>query len=228
LTLGEASTLQPEGTLETSESAAARIKTQAGLEIDLQGSTKISLSEMGADSTSPALRLERGRVRCVVTHQPGRTFSVVTDAARVVDIGTIFSVTVLPSEAGPNTTVHVEEGEVVVQFAGGERHLVATESWTSGRDAGPAPTAPAAPAESTIAPTPAAPSPRREPAKRAPETLAAETKLLRTGLASERRGDLNAAAVAFRTLIARYPESQLAPDAKAALQRVMDRQESSK
>jgi outer membrane protein assembly factor BamD (BamD/ComL family) len=68
----------------------------------------------------------------------------------------------------------------------------------------------------------------REPVKRHPETLAAETKLLRSGLASEQKGDLKSAVTAFETLTSRYPDSQLAPDAKAALARVKGRLESSK
>ena len=68
----------------------------------------------------------------------------------------------------------------------------------------------------------------RELVMRRPETLAAETKLLRSGLASEQKGDLQGAVIAFRTLVARYPESQLASDARAALERVKGRLESSK
>jgi hypothetical protein len=73
------------------------------------------------------------------------------------------------------------------------------------------------------------PGPRRDPVKRRPETLAAETKLLRSGLSSEQKGDLQGAVIAFQTLITRYPESQLASDARAAaLSRVKARLESSK
>jgi len=229
LQAGETSALEPAGTLETKDGGEARIKS-AGLEITLFGNTKVSLSGLHANSTSPALRLEQGRVRCVIAHQPGRTFSVVTAAARVVDVGTTFSVSVTPSPGGPTTVVDVEEGEVLVQSAGGERRLRAAESWSSVGEPPAAAVAPAPSESAPSAPEPAAvsPSPRRELPKRHSETLVAETKLLRSGLASEQRGDFVAAAAAFRTLIARYPESQLAPDARAALQRVMVRQESSK
>lgn len=230
LTVGEATTLSPEGTLETSRSAEARIKTSGGLEIALLENTRVSLGELGAASASSAVRLERGRVRCVIPHQPGRTFSVLTSVARVVDIGTIFSVSVEPTDAGPKTVVHVEEGEVLVQFAGGQQRLTASQSWTSASEASP-PAVVAAPAPVEAAseePAPVVPGPRREPGKRRPETLETETKLLRSGLASEQKGDLQAAAVAFQTLVTRYPESQLAVDAKAALLRVKGRLESPK
>jgi TolA-binding protein len=166
-------------------------------------------------------------VRCVIPHQPGRTFSVVTNAARVVDVGTIFSVSVENGDGGPRTVVHVEEGEVLVQFAGGERRLTAAHSWTSSS----APSAPAAlaePVDAVAEEPPLVPGARRDLVKRRPETLESETKLLRSGLASEQKGDLHGAIKAFQTLVTRYPESQLAPDAKAALSRVKGRLESSK
>jgi hypothetical protein len=227
LSVGEPITLSPEGTLETSQNAAARIKTGPGLEIDVLENTKVSLGELGAGSVSSTLRLERGRVRCVIPHQPGRTFSVVTSAARVVDVGTTFSVSVENGEVGPRTVVHVEEGEVLVQSAGGESRLTATQSWTSASEPSK-PAAVAEPIDVVTEESPSAPGPRHEPVKRRRETLEIETNLLRSGLASEQKGDLRGAITAFQTLVARYPESQLAPDAKAALSRVKGRLESSK
>jgi TolA-binding protein len=64
--------------------------------------------------------------------------------------------------------------------------------------------------------------------KRQRETLAAEAQLLQAGLASERRGDFQAAARSFEQLAARYPGSPLAPDARAALARVKNRLEAPK
>jgi hypothetical protein len=229
LPIGQATSLSPEGTLETSDRAEARIKTSGGLEIALLENTRVSLGELGAAADSSAVRLERGRVRCVIPHEPGRTFSVLTSAARVVDIGTTFSVSVEPSDAGPKTSVHVEEGEVLVQFVGGQRRLTAAQSWSSASEPSvPVVAAAPMPAATAAEPVPVVVGPRREPGKRRAETLEAETKLLRLGLASEQRGDLQAAATAFQTLVTRYPESQLAVDAKAALVRVKGRLESPK
>lgn len=227
LTVGRATSLSPEGTLETSQSAEARIKTSGGLEIALLENTRVSLGELGAAAASSAVRLERGRVRCVIPHQPGRTFSVLTSAARVIDIGTIFSVGVEPTATGPKTVVHVEEGEVLVQFAGGQQRLTASQSWASGSEPS-APVVAVAPGATVEEPAAIAPGPRREPSKRRPETLESETKLLRVGLASEQKGDFQAAAAAFQTLVTRYPDSPLAVDAKAALVRVKGRLESPK
>ncbi len=237
LSVGASTELNPEGTLETSQNAEARIKTSGGLEIDLLENTKVSLGELGAAGVSSALRLDHGCVRCVIPHQPGRTFSVVTAAARVVDVGTIFSVSVEQTATGPKTVVHVEDGEVLVEYPGGQARLTASQSWVSGTEPSK-PVAEAAPAEAAVAEAvaadvavdelPAAQNPRRDLVKRRPETLAVEAKLLRSGLASEQKGELKAAVAAFETLVTRYPDSQLAPDAKAALARVKGRLESSK
>ncbi|HEX2872391.1 MAG TPA: FecR domain-containing protein [Polyangiaceae bacterium] len=228
LTVGKAVSLSAEGTLETSQGAEARIKTSGGLEIDLLEKTRVSLGELGAAGVSSALRLDRGRVRCVIPHDPGRTFSVVTSVARVIDVGTTFSVSVEETPTGPKTVVHVEEGEVLIQFAGGQRRLTASQSWMSGAEP-PAPLAASPTPEVMVeAPQLQPPSPRREPVKRRPETLETESRLLRSGLASEQKGDFRAAAEAFQTLMTRYPGSPLAPDAKAALKRVKGRLESSK
>jgi FecR protein len=227
LSVGAPTKLSPEGTLETSQGAEARIKTSAGMEIDLLENTKVSLGELGASSVSSALRLDHGRVRCVIPHQPGRTFSVVTAAARVIDVGTIFSVSVEQTDAGPKTVVHVEDGEVLVQYPGGQSRLTASQSWVSGNEPNK-PAADAAPADVAVEELPATQSPQRNLVKRRPETLAAEAKLLRGGLASEQKGDLRGAVTAFEALVTRYPDSQLAPDAKAALARVKGRLESSK
>lgn len=228
LTVGKAVSLSAEGTLETSKGAEARIKTSGGLEIDLLEKTRVSLGELGAAGVSSALRLDRGRVRCVIPHDPGRTFSVVTSVARVIDVGTTFSVSIEETPTGPKTVVHVEEGEVLIQFAGGQRRLTASQSWMSGAEPPEPVAALPVPEVAVDVPQPQPPGARREPAKRRPETLETESRLLRSGLASEQKGDFRAAAEAFQTLMTRFPGSPLAPDAKAALKRVKGRLESSK
>jgi hypothetical protein len=227
LSVGEPTTMGPEDIIETSEGSGARIKAGGGLEIDLLENTKVSLDELDAVGVSPALRLDRGRVRCVIAHQPGRTFSVVTAAARVIDVGTIFSVSVDNGEGGPRTFVHVEEGEVLVQFAGGESRITAAQTWTSATESSKT-AAVAQPPSVPAAEPSSAPGRRRDLVKRRYQTLDAETELLRSGLAREQKGDLRGAVTAFETLVTRYPESQLASDARAALSRVKGRLESSK
>ena len=220
---GQVTPLSADGVLETSSGAEARIKAR-GLELDLLENTKVSLKELGASASSSAVRLDRGRVRCVIPHRPGREFAVVTADARVVDVGTIFSVSVQPSPTGNKTLVQVEEGEVIVHHVGGQSRVTAAQSWSS-RAPEPAPAAsPPASADELPPAEPSRPTPPRRPR----ETLETETQLLRNALASERKGDLPAARKALESLVARYPESPLAPDAQAALSRVKRRLESSK
>lgn len=227
LTPGQAQVVARDGSLETSERAEARINTGTGLEIALLENTKVSLRDLGA-GVSSALRLDKGRVRCVIPHEPGRVFSVVTADVRVVDIGTVFSVAVEPGAAGPKTSVHVEEGEVLVEHAGAKHHLRAPAFWSSVTDA-PAVSEPPTSIEDLATEALPEVSARRDaPPKRPRETLAAEAQLLQAGLASEQRGDFQAAARAFEQLAARYPGSPLAPDARAALARVKNRLEAPK
>ncbi|HXK19938.1 MAG TPA: hypothetical protein VNG33_19140, partial [Polyangiaceae bacterium] len=75
LSTGLATRLRPQGTLETAPGAAARIKTESGIQIELLAGSLITLGELGGTGDASALRLERGRVRCTVPHRPGRTFS---------------------------------------------------------------------------------------------------------------------------------------------------------
>lgn len=224
LPVGQARVVSRDGTLETSAHAEARIQTGGGMAIDLLENTKVSLKELGVSKSSSALRLDRGRVRCVIPHEPGRVFSVITADARVVDVGTTFSVSVQPAGAGVATIVHVEEGEVMVEHAGTQRHLRAPASWSSAAEA-TTPAVEPAPSALPAVEAPATPSKRRDVAssKRQRETLDTETQLLQSGLASEQRGDFQAAARAFEQLVARYPGSPLAPDARAALARVKGR-----
>ncbi len=225
---GQTQVVARDGSVETSERAEARINTGTGLEIALLENTKVSLKELGAGASS-ALRLDKGRVRCVIPHEPGRVFSVVTADVRVVDIGTVFSVAVEPSASGPKTSVHVEEGEVLVEHAGAKHHLRAPASWSSVNDL-LAVSEPPTSVEDLAAEALPAPSARKDAPlpKRLRETLAAEAQLLQAGLASEQRGDFQAAARAFERLAARYPGSPLAPDARAALARVKNRLEAPK
>lgn len=223
LGVGQTQLLGAEGSLETSPGAEARIKTSGGLQVDLLENTKVSLAELGAAHGSAALKLERGRVRCVIQHQPERTFEVVTPAARIIDVGTVFSVTVDPVSAV--TVVHVEEGTVQVLHAGAQTRLTAAQTWSSATE--PTPVVTPEPEAAALEPEPA-PSSHHEPARRRTPTLALETELLQSGLRSEQQGDLRAAESALKALVTRYPASPLAPDARAALARVRSRLESQK
>jgi TolA-binding protein len=217
---GQATEIAASGTIETAAHAGARLKTPSGLDIELRENTRVRLTEMNPSEARFALHLEAGAVRCVVPHlEQGRTFSVVTPDARVVDRGTIFTVDVEGDGAAAKTVVRVEEGQVLVQHDAGETPVGATQSWSTPDVEPPAPVV--ATAVEPPARAPAASGPRRAPEpKLLRGTLAEETSLLNAGLASERKGDLGAAATSFESLLSRYPGSPLAPEARAALARV--------
>lgn len=231
LSVGEHAKLDADAKLETAAGARAELRAPGGVLLGLAENTSVSVAELTRPSAS-ALKLERGEVRCTIEHQPERVFSVVTPDARVVDIGTVFTVNVTPaSKASPGseTRVSVEQGEVLVKGARGEEHLRASQSWSSAPPA-VAPAAPQADQAPLDAVADSTESPRSgsKPSKARPNTLAAETELLKSGLASEQRGDYRAAAQALDKLVKRYPSSPLAPDAKAALSRVKGHLQSQK
>jgi len=229
---GESATIAPEGDLTTAPHAEARIKAESGVELDVLESTHVALAELEASSS--AVRLFAGTLRCHVPPlAPKQTFSVVTSDLRVVVHGTVFSVQVPLDGATSGTTVRVDEGTVVVQHASGEVSLTAPAAWTNRSTESP-PTTPetAQPfvkgANETPPKEPTATGGRlrrgSEPPLPAPGTLDQETRLLRSGLARERNGDLAGAAASFELLLSRYPRSPLEPDARAALARVRTRQ----
>lgn len=225
MALGRSTAVAPDGAIETAAHAQALIKTETGLEIQLRENTRVSLAEMNSADQGFALHLDAGAIRCIVPHLgAGHTFSVVTPDARVVDRGTIFTVSVEGTGPAARTVVRVEEGTVLVQYASGETQLDATQSWGSATPSEP-PTATAAPAGGSTESTariPVASGARHgiDTPKQPRGTLDEETSLLRLGLANERKGDLHGAAASFESLLSRYPESPLAPDARAALSRV--------
>jgi hypothetical protein len=217
---GQSANVEAEGHVSTASSGEAHLKSASGVEFDLFAETDVGLDELQGSSQS--LHLFGGQVRCRVPHlAPNTTFSVVTSDVRVVVHGTVFSVEA--SRKG-TITVHVDEGVVSVHDATGEVTLTASQSWTNQR-------APSAPQPDVNERRQALPKtsvawPRKsgEPVALTSGTLDEETRLLRSGLAAERSGDLTAAAVSFNQLLNRFPRSPLAPDARAALARVRSHQ----
>ena len=201
LAAGDVADVPAGGRIKTGEGAEARVESR-DLEVTLRESTEVSIPEEGLRS----IRVAHGGVRCVVPSLgPDRQFSVVTPDATVVVHGTVFSVSF--TEEIHQTCVNVEEGIVSVRRASGKIWLEAGESW--GCEQGTT--------------TPAdAPPPARQPATRSaqPGTLAAENALFQAALASERQGDLASARDNLRRLLDQYPDSPLAPEARATLARL--------
>jgi len=211
---------QAHGELETAANSSARVRTADGMQIDVQSQTHVAMSDLQANSR---LKLLGGSIRCTIPHRnAARAFQVSTPDVTIVDLGTVFTVSI----EGPqrSTRVSVEEGDVMVQ-RGSERIVVrAPGTWSSAPPVAARPSAepsPAEPAATSVADLPLEPAPVKLPLGKAPPaTLAHEAQLLRQGLAAERQGHAADAISMLTQLIKNYPNSPLIPDARAALARV--------
>ena len=131
-------------------------------ELDFSDGSRVTVAPGGrrrvdrATTTDVALRLEAGRARFEVRHDPARRLSVVVGEFELIDRGTRFEV-VRGDDARPGIEVRVEEGEVELRDPSHRepRRLTAGE-WWSNRKA-EAPVTASAP-EGAPAPTPVAPS----------------------------------------------------------------------
>ena len=210
----------PTGELETTAGTRASVVAPDGLRLELSGQTHVNVAQLA--NGAGQVRLVDGAVRCTVPHRDAkRAFQVVTANVVVVDLGTVFTVSF--ETASHVTRVSVEEGQVLVRDASGERTVHAPNSWSNTlapADSAPVSSVPVPPAASEAPPAPSA-SGARLPLKVAPAaTLAQEAQLLRQGLAAERQGNSSQAIAAFSQLLQKYPHSPLAPDARAARARV--------
>jgi hypothetical protein len=227
---GRSTQLAAAGDLETAPDSKARVRTVDGLQIELGSQTRVALGELR--SSARQVTLVGGSIRCSVPHRASpRAFQVIAPDITVVDLGTVFTVNV--DRVNHATTVSVEEGEVVVHSPSGEARVEAPNTWSSASSPAPVPTPPPAATPAAVAPAapkaalspgarraaPPAPAPAK--GKAAPrETLDEEARLLRQGLAAERQGRFPDAISGLTTLVVKYPDSPLAPDARAALDRI--------
>jgi ferric-dicitrate binding protein FerR (iron transport regulator) len=222
---GDSVWTQPEGRIETAAVSSTQLKTARGLRVEMGASTRLAM-DLREHNPEPWLNLIVGAVRCQVPKlQEGTHFSVHTPDADVIVHGTAFSVDVRAvADSRMQTCVRVEEGVVSVSHDGHAERLTASQSWGCADASAP----PSMPIDS------AAPPPNRErpshppgavtaPADVSSSALAEQNKLLRLALAAEARGDTEKASDALHLLLERYPESPLAPDAQAALARLVVR-----
>jgi hypothetical protein len=210
---------QTGGELATSADAEASVRTRDGLQVRLFENGRLKLAELRQIDEGRALHFARGAIECHVPKlPPGQRFSVITPDATVLVHGTTFRVVVSDVGAVTRTCVSVAEGVVTVNDGASETRVEASQSW------GCTP-----PKESSITPPPPAPEPvpkAKDPPPAAESqrpsrgTLKEENRLFQAGLAAEQKGDTRKAAASFSLLLSRYPQSPLAADARAALDRV--------
>lgn len=221
------------GVIETVADGSAELVTSAGLGLNLGGGTRVSLTGLVGAAASNQVVLDRGYLNCSVPHLlEGQRFSVQTPDARVVVHGTVFSVRVDSTRArGSATCVQVTDGVVIVQHGDRETALNRGDSW--GCEASPNDNQGEL-SELSASPSavPSASSERRNdvnerravrrgPAS-APQhgTLGEESHLLQEALAAERTGQAERARGLLNQLLARYPSSPLAPEARRASARI--------
>jgi ferric-dicitrate binding protein FerR (iron transport regulator) len=210
---------QDAGEIESAANGSAELLTSAGLGLKMGGGTRVSLARLLAVNE---LELRQGLLTCSVPHlSEGERFSVQTPDARVVVHGTVFTVRVDSKRArGAETCVEVTDGVVIVQHQGGETALNAGDQW--GCDVSPS-------APMSESPVPAAPSVGARERHAAPQgsarpaergTLGEESRLLQEALAAERVGQPERAQGLLSQLLARYPNSALASEARRASSRI--------
>jgi len=166
--------------------------------------TSVVLSD--TDPRASELKLGRGRVRLEVPPlASGAKLAVVTDVGSVVVHGTKFSVETGQRADGPWMLVEVEEGEVAVHQNGVERaRLHKGEAWRSTK-------------------LPAVAPPAAMVAASAASDLDAQNAAYASAMKLKASGNDLAAVAKLEQLLARWPSSPLAPEARAELARAKKR-----
>jgi hypothetical protein len=193
-----------------------------GTRLRVGAASRVRLTALGA---TQRFDVESGTLEADVAKVPlGGRFIVATGDAEVEVKGTRFEVAVVPdaSACAPfaRTQVMVQEGVVVVRFAGGEVRLPAGSVWPA---CPPPPPAAAHRAPNRTRPQPAPTADRAAAATPAPDpsTLAEQNDLFAAALSARRRGDVDEAIHWLDRLIARYPKGQLIDSARSERQRLI-------
>jgi hypothetical protein len=227
----------------TGDSSAAQLSFPSGASIQISPATQFSAHSSAGDG-GEAIDVTLGGID---VHVPklaaGLQFAVHTPAATIKVHGTRFSVSVTSAQGHPVTRVNVSEGAVSVESGGEVVELRARATWSSAANqqtSAPAAHKPA-PEQSVAAETavqtprrverqesklapPLARTPSNERApERASSTLGAENALLEQAMSASRRGDDKRAVALLDTLLARYPRSELVPNAQVERFRALRR-----
>ncbi|MCC6898834.1 MAG: FecR domain-containing protein [Polyangiaceae bacterium] len=220
--------------LSTVAEAQATLRLASGAQVGVEPSSRVTLTAVGAGAEQIDLGVGEVSVRVPALGERG-SFRVHTPDARVVVHGTAFVVRVTSREGGgTDTSVTVSEGKVSVEHGGATLFLTAGQSWSSKpreQAAHPAPVISAEPAP------PAAPNPGPRkaadlaPAPSAPvataatdrSALAEQNRLFAAAATARKSGDDRAALGHLNQLLARFPQSPLAPEARVERFRTLKR-----
>jgi TolA-binding protein len=209
------------------------VETQIGVKLELGAASTLLIDAASVSPTNSHVRLTQGQLDVQVPKLGDRRqFAVVTPTAKVVVHGTAFKVTVSRANSGDtNTCVELREGVVTVETQSRTTRLTAPARFgcdpiaarDRGEEARPeTASSSGSTATSDRAAEPSAAGPSAGLA-RSRSSLAAETRLLQAALAKERTGNYAAAERNLRALLSQYPGSVVAPEARAALERLKAR-----
>jgi transmembrane sensor len=206
----------------TAPAEAGALRLPDGSSLATEPGTRVDTS--APDPLHIRLTLAHGRIRCDVTHRPGRSFVVLAGGVEVRVVGTRFSVAREESPAGPRVDVEVERGVVEVRPSGLSQtvRVEAGHSWSSATQS-ELTEQPTAPPIAPPAPTPAPPAPATRPARPAavasPRTTAARPApaadaraLFEEARGLWRDGRIAEAADRYQALLTQFPR-----DARAGL-----------
>jgi hypothetical protein len=210
--------------LKTFTNSSVRAETLVGVRLALGPSSTLQVTETLPSSKSSRVTLIDGSVDVEVPKLgPDRQFSVVTPDTTITVHGTAFTVTVRPTSAQTTRTcVELREGTIDAATANRVERLTAPARFgcvdTDVPQSIPVEKQPKA----TEAEGPVSNALPTE-SKRTSNRLAEETRLLQKALGAERRKDYFTAEKSLRQLLAQNPQSVVAPEARAALERIADR-----
>jgi hypothetical protein len=214
--------------LRTLERAAVTLETVAGVRLNLEASSTLLMSNSNASTLASRVTLTEG---CVDVKVPklglNRQFSVFTPSATITVHGTAFSVEVTKhANQTYRTCVKLRDGAISVLADGREYKLVAPATWGCDASSKAVASTSDVVVEIDDASKDGAERASLEVAHRPNlanldrSTLALETKLLQRALGAERRKDLASAEKSLKQLLTLYPNSVVAPEARAALERI--------
>ncbi len=198
----------------------AEVRLVSGASVDVEPMTRLELERAARTDghLDEQVALPSGRIKVRVPKlAPGSRLVVNTPNAVVTVHGTAFVVEVTPERDGTAAETHVAvtEGRVSVASGGREVFLDPGANWSSAA-ASPVPTPAAAapePAPPGAAPGADSGTPHATAARRS--TLADQNELFRAALDARRRGDPRRAVDLVDRLLAKYPGSPLAAEARA-------------
>lgn len=206
------------------DNATTELETRIGARIVLMPASTLLSATDAKTPNAHRVRLTEGRVDVTVPKLgPDQSFAVETETGVVTVHGTAFSVSIVGGQQGEShTCVELREGVISVDSGGQSQRVVAPA--LVGCDIEPS--KPAADVEqeaqeerAVLAPVPSK-SDASSSASKKKSSLAQEIRLLQQGLAAEQRHDRAAADRLYRVLLRQYPNSIVAPEARAAVERL--------